>query len=115
MSPQMALDLLMQHADALIAGKDLTLQLAREYPELTPWLELARTVRDTLLPMTPAADFSLALRRDLLLAFSLGQPAARPSLVLVGAVVGSLVSVVGIALVRARHLRQLRARPLASG
>lgn len=113
MLSQQLLELLMRHADSLAVGQDLTAQLLREHPELGGWVDLARSVAAVLAPVVPSADFTAALRRDLLLAFDFARPAMRGSDLWLGALIGSTLSLAGVALVQARRWRIPSRRPRA--
>ncbi len=111
MLSQPLIDLLLRHADSLAAGQDLTVMFLREHPELSAWVELVRSVAAALTPVTPAAEFTAALRRDLLLAFEFAHPVIRTSDLWLGAAIGSAVSLAGVAVMRTRRWKQLLRRP----
>ena len=60
-------DLLTMHADALNAGQDQTESLALLYgDEVAPLLQLARAVKQVLVPVSPPAGFTTQLHHDLM-------------------------------------------------
>jgi hypothetical protein len=102
-------EVLAAHADQLVSGETGSEDYANLFPahegELTPLLQIAQRVKTTLVPVTPSPEFEAGLKRELLAAAMQRAEAKRsrrhvPLLqrreVLIGAAVGSAISVAGI-------------------
>ena len=98
-------DILMSHADGLVADVDNTESILRAYPdanqELGPLLRLARTVKGALVPISPEPSFVYTLQAQLAKAEIEPEPVKVQTgriLGIAGAAVGSLLSVAGVIL-----------------
>jgi hypothetical protein len=102
-------EVLAAHADQLLNRETNSQDYADLFPahedQLTPLLQIAQRVKATLVPVTPSPEFEAGLKRELLTAAAKRAEAQRsrkhsPLLqrrgVLIGAAVGSAISVAGI-------------------
>ena len=105
-------EILAEHADRLVKGEadnDEDLDLLTDTEELAPLLNVAKQVRSTLQPVTPAATFETELKRQLLTTAHLrrieGYRPPNPSrdLLILAAILGFFISLIGMLL--ARRLR----------
>src|SRR5690606_37813509 len=114
--PEVLEEILTAHADDLNRGADTTDSLAAQYaalfPELPTLLYLGKLLKKALVPVKPRTSFVRQLKQQLL--FSLPAetaPVPPPArLMLIGAVVGSALSLVGVGLLLRRA--RLLARPV---
>ncbi|MCA9937268.1 MAG: hypothetical protein KC418_01390 [Anaerolineales bacterium] len=97
-------ELLAAHVDDLNRGVDTTehlvLRYAASFPDLPALLQLSRLLKKTLVPVQPRTLFIQQLKQELL-QYPPADPAAAPTtnrLVMVGAAVGSLLSLTGVVL-----------------
>ena len=104
-------DILMAHADGLVADVDNTDSILRAYPdaprELGLLLRLARTVKGVLVPIAPEPSFVYTLQAQLAKAEVEPVPERVPTgriLGIAGAAIGSVLSVAGVIL----WIRQIR-------
>jgi hypothetical protein len=102
-------EVLAAHADQLLNKETNSQDYVNLFPdhegELTPLLQIAQRIRETLVPVAPSPEFEASLKRELLTAAVKRAEAQKsrnhsPLLqrrgVLIGAAVGSAISVAGI-------------------
>ena len=120
--PKVLEEILTAHADDLNQGADTTESLAAQYaalfPELPALLYLGKLLKKALVPVKPRASFVHQVKQQLLCNLP-AETVPTPStdrLMLVGALIGSAVSLAGVGLVlllRARLVARLMARQAA--
>jgi hypothetical protein len=112
MDKKLLKDILAAHADRLVKGEadsDEDLDLLADAEELAPLLNVAKQVRSTLQPVTPAPNFETELKRQLLTTAHLrrieGYRPPNPSrdLLILATILGCFISIIGMLL--ARRLR----------
>ncbi|MBI1877911.1 MAG: hypothetical protein HYR94_06750 [Chloroflexi bacterium] len=112
MDKKLLKEILAAHADRLVKGEadgDEDLDLLTDAEELAPLLDVAKQVRSTLQPVTPAPMFETELKRQLLTTAYLrrieGYQPPNPSrdLLILAAILGFFISIIGMVL--ARRLR----------
>lgn len=105
-------EILTAHADDLNRGTDTTESLVAQYaalfPELPMLLHLGKLLKKALVPVKPRTSFVRLLKQQLLYGLPAEAISTPPPsrLTLVGAVVGSILSLAGVGLLllrRARH------------
>lgn len=108
-------NILTEHADQLITGRDQTEAFIRQHadqsPELAQLLRLAQRICTVLIPVSPRATFIQQLQQDLLqvdqqMAVAIPESDRRPTWI-GAATLGSLLSLIGLLL----FLRRQRIRP----
>lgn len=111
-------DILIAHADGLVADIDNTESILRAYPaaevQLQPLLRLARAVKGALVPVAPEPAFVYTLQAQLAKAEIeplREMPVTGRKLGIAGAAVGSLLSVAGLIL-WVRRARLSRSSPV---
>ncbi len=100
------IDVLMMYADRLNEGRDMAAEYERIFPQyapdLAPLFDLARRIKQALVPVRPSLAYRrelgaklLAARRNKLMPhITIQNPFRRQRIVLISAAVGSVVSVV---------------------
>ena len=116
--------LLSIHADALISGEDIESRLLLQYPEyaheLSPLLQLAASIKETLLPVqAPELQSRIWQELEETAVFSRIRffPKSRRRLVMMTVATGSLLSAVGLGvwvLRRFRSVSESGAQPAAT-
>lgn len=118
--PEVLEEILTAHADDLNRGADttdsLTMQYAALFPELPALLHLGKLLQKALSPVKPRASFVRQLEEQLLHSLPAAPIPAPPPmrLMLIGALVGSVLSLTGVGLLllrRVRYQARLAARP----
>lgn len=103
-------ELLMMHVDVLNMGTDVTDVLTDHYPELSPFLNVARSLFDLFEMVPVSAEFKTNLHRDLLRTpVTIGpiEPTPNRAPWVIGAAIGSAAT--GLAVLVAHRLRSQNA------
>ncbi len=116
-------EILTAHADDLNRGTDTTESLMAQYsvlfPELPTLLYLGKLLKKALAPVKPRAAFARQLKQQLLYSLPAEVVATPPParLMLVGAAVGSALSLAGVGLLLLRRARLIarQTAPVTSG
>ncbi|GAB4152661.1 MAG: hypothetical protein Fur0021_17640 [Candidatus Promineifilaceae bacterium] len=109
--PEVLEEILTAHADDLNRGADttdsLTMQYAALFPELPALLHLGKLLKKTLVPVKPRALFVRQLEEQLLYNLPAAPIPTPPPMrfMLIGALVGSALSLTGVGLLLLRRVR----------